>query len=223
MMGRGSDVAHRIPPSSADTKGCPRGGCSGGPNWYAYVNNDPVNWVDPWGLDVANPGEDWFGLIWPTTGTVTSEFGKRDPIAYTTSAGRRAFTSDFHAGVDVANEEGTPVNAAGHGTVIAAVTDGEGALGNYVTIRHPTGKTTTYAHLDTVYVRAGQPVGQGGQIGAMGNTGASTDPHMHFEVLDTHGNPTDPRSLIPGDPEPTAPPGVAGQGGGGDENPIKNR
>ncbi len=172
-----------------------------GHSWYSYCENNPVNRTDPTGKDVLNPGESGLDLVWPTSGGVSSEYGPRTPIEYTTASGRPGLTSAFHEGIDIASKAGTPVIAAGHGTIVTAVTGGEGALGNYVVVKHPTGMTTTYAHLEAVNVVSGQRVEQGGQVGLMGATGASTGPHTHFKISDPKGAALNPRLLIQGQPE----------------------
>lgn len=124
-----------------------------GVNWYAYVDNDPMNKVDRWGLreaysattDTADVPET--NHQWPTTGTVSSEYGPRDPIPYTNADGETAYTSDFHNGIDIANSAGTPVTASAQGTVTTASTGTSSSYGNYVVVEHPNGESTTYAHL----------------------------------------------------------------------------
>ncbi|MEO1642708.1 MAG: M23 family metallopeptidase, partial [Pseudomonadota bacterium] len=88
----------------------------------------------------------------------------------------------LHKGTDFAAPTGTPVYAAGHGTVERA--SRYGRYGNYVRIRHANGYKTAYAHLSRYGrgVRAGTRVRQGQVIGYVGSTGASTGPHLHYEV-----------------------------------------
>lgn len=103
---------------------------------------------------------------------ITSGFGnRRDPII-----GKSA----FHAGIDLSVKTGTPVYAAGSGTVIRA--GRTGGYGNLVEIRHANGLTTRYAHLSRIYVKKGQQVTAGTKIAASGSTGRSTGPHLHYEV-----------------------------------------
>lgn len=86
-------------------------------------------------------------------------------------------------GVDLASYYGAPVFAAADGDVIVARQGGyNGGYGSYVVIRHDNGTQTLYAHLSSVKVSAGVRVSQGFTIGAMGNSGRSTGPHLHFEV-----------------------------------------
>lgn len=90
--------------------------------------------------------------------------------------------SKMHAGVDFAAPRGTPVYAAGNGTVTRA--NRFGSFGNYVSIRHANGYETAYAHLNGFArgVRAGSRVRQGQVIAYVGTTGRSTGPHLHYEV-----------------------------------------
>lgn len=86
-------------------------------------------------------------------------------------------------GIDVANSCGTPLLAAAEGTVTVAKLSGwNGGYGDYVKITHPNGTETLYSHMSKVFVRAGQYVSQGFEIGKMGTTGRSTGCHLHFEV-----------------------------------------
>lgn len=88
----------------------------------------------------------------------------------------------FHAGLDFPAPTGTPVTAAGWGTVVAAGYDASG-WGNKVVVGHRFGLRTLYAHLATIDVRAGQSVGVGQRLGTVGATGRSSGPHLHFELL----------------------------------------
>jgi murein DD-endopeptidase MepM/ murein hydrolase activator NlpD len=87
-------------------------------------------------------------------------------------------TRQFHAGVDYRATTGTPVYAVSSGRVIMA--GWNGGYGNTVEIRHDNGFVTQYAHLSRISVRNGQSVARGSVIGAVGSTGLSTGPHLHF-------------------------------------------
>lgn len=102
-------------------------------------------------------------------------------------------TVHFHAGVDFAAPHGTPVRSVATGTVEFAGT--QNGYGKVVHIRHGgSDRTTVYAHLSRIEVRAGQAVQQGKTIGAVGSTGLATGPHLHFEVREG-GRPIDPLKL----------------------------
>jgi len=86
-----------------------------------------------------------------------------------------------HYAIDIANKLGTPIYASDAGTIeFAGWTTG---YGNNIIINHGGGKKTRYAHLSKFYVEKGQKVGKGDAIAAMGSTGWSTGPHLHFEVI----------------------------------------
>lgn len=89
-------------------------------------------------------------------------------------------TPQFHNGVDLAAPSGTPILAAYDGKVVAAAYNS--TMGNYVMIDHGDGLYTIYMHASKLYVSTGQTVSKGAQIAAVGSTGRSTGPHLHFSV-----------------------------------------
>lgn len=89
--------------------------------------------------------------------------------------------SNFHKGIDFRADEGTPVYAAADGVVIVPV-DVDTGYGKNVTVSHYANVNTFYAHLSKVIVNEGDEVKQGDIIGYVGSTGASTGPHLHFEL-----------------------------------------
>ncbi len=89
--------------------------------------------------------------------------------------------SIMHKGVDFAAPTGTPIQAAGSGTIEKA--GWNGGYGNYVRIRHSNGFSTAYAHMSRIAAKPGTPVRQGQVIGYVGTTGMSTGAHLHYEVL----------------------------------------
>ncbi|RKR43125.1 M23 family metallopeptidase [Paraburkholderia sp. BL17N1] len=101
----------------------------------------------------------------------------------------------FHTGVDLTAHVGTPVVAACAGTVQFIGADGSG-YGKHVVLRHAQGYTTYYAHLSAFSsgLRVGSHVSEGQQLGAVGQTGVTTGPHLHFEVR-LNNEPTDPLKL----------------------------
>jgi murein DD-endopeptidase MepM/ murein hydrolase activator NlpD len=123
--------------------------------------------------------------IWPARGWVTSDFGTRlDPW----SAERK-----MHQGIDIASPHGQPVYTPSDGTVVFAGT--EGGYGKVLVLDHGYGVKTRYGHLSEIHVRAGDRVRRGDKIGAVGNTGRSTGPHLHYEVR-VNGIPENPRKFI---------------------------
>ncbi|MFR9674675.1 peptidoglycan DD-metalloendopeptidase family protein [Streptomyces sp. TR06-5] len=91
-----------------------------------------------------------------------------------------SWSSGYHTGVDFAAATGTTVKAAANGTVVSA--GWGGAYGNQIVIQHDDGRYSQYGHLSSLSVSAGQRVEAGQAIGAVGTTGNSTGPHLHFEV-----------------------------------------
>ena len=119
------------------------------------------------------------GLVWPASGPVTSPFGWR--------WGR------MHEGIDIGAGYGAPIHAAAAGTVIYC--GWESGYGNLTVIDHGGNLATAYGHQSSISVACGQQVSQGQVIGAVGNTGHSTGPHLHFEVR-VNGSPVDPLGYL---------------------------
>ena len=118
-------------------------------------------------------------------GRISSYFGYRNaPNAYATT---------YHRGIDLATPTGTSVMASCGGTVIQA--GWSGSYGYMVLIQHPAGMQTRYAHLSRINVSVGQTVSQGDVIARSGNTGNSTGPHLHFEIIQ-NGTPVNPLNYI---------------------------
>jgi murein DD-endopeptidase MepM/ murein hydrolase activator NlpD len=113
-------------------------------------------------------------FVWPTHGTITQTF------------------FEYHPGIDIANDVGTPEVAAGGGQVVFA---GWGPYGIYVEIDHGNGFHTIYGHMSAVMVKAGQLVTQGQEIGLMGATGRASGSHLHFEIR-FQGTPQNPIDLL---------------------------
>src|SRR5262245_49015723 len=109
------------------------------------------------------------------------------PIGDPFGAPRNGYT---HTGVDIPDPEGTPIGAAGVGTVIYAAYNG-GGYGNLVVIQHRLGYTSWYGHMSRITAYLGENVVGGTRIGYVGSTGDATGPHLHFEVrhYDTPINP----------------------------------
>ncbi|HXX56596.1 MAG TPA: M23 family metallopeptidase [Thermodesulfovibrionales bacterium] len=109
---------------------------------------------------------------WPVTGRITSAYGPREnPI----NGGE-----DFHSGVDISVERGTPVRATADGVV--SFSGWSGGSGNLVGLEHGFGYSTFYAHNKTLAVRVGQRINRGDIIAYAGSTGSSTGSHSHYEI-----------------------------------------
>jgi murein DD-endopeptidase MepM/ murein hydrolase activator NlpD len=125
------------------------------------------------------------GFIRPVAGPVSSPFGWRDLFV----SGSR-----FHGGVDFAAHTGTPVVASRGGRVSFA--GWSGVYGYVVFLDHEEGWQTRYAHLSRIDARVGDALRQGSPLGAVGSTGLSTGPHLHFEVR-YDGRALDPFGFVP--------------------------
>ena len=99
----------------------------------------------------------------------------------------------FHSGIDFGADSGTTIRAAAAGVVIFA--DWYGGYGNAVIVDHGGGITTLYGHTEGFYIANGQAVQKGQPIAAVGSTGLSTGPHLHFEVR-KDGEPIDPAQFL---------------------------
>ncbi len=128
--------------------------------------------------EVSRGGNQRFS--YPTTGEVTSNFGYR--------WGR------LHAGIDLANDIGTPIKTVRSGRVLHA--GWYSGYGYTVVIEHDQGYTTLYGHLNEYVVQTGQYVQDNQVVAYMGSTGNSTGPHLHFEVW-KNGTPINPYYVLP--------------------------
>ena len=124
-------------------------------------------------------------MVHPCAAIITSSFGWRlHPIlGY----------EKFHSGIDFGADYGALIAAADRGTVIFA--GWYGGYGNAVIVDHGGGITTLYGHTSDLYVSEGQSVQRGQAIAAVGSTGFSTGPHLHFEVR-RDGAPIDPMAFL---------------------------
>ncbi len=121
-------------------------------------------------LDVENL-KAAYSFIKPIEGIVTSPFGARES--------ENKNVTGYHTGMDLAAESGTYIKASMGG--IVTLVSNEGDYGKHVKIRC-NNVTTLYAHCSNIFVKEGQIVAQGQDIGAVGSTGNSTGPHLHFEI-----------------------------------------
>lgn len=123
--------------------------------------------------------------IWPAHGWVTSGFGYR----------KSPFTGlrEMHEGLDIVAQYGSPVVSPANGIVIQATRDI--GYGNIIEIDHGYGLVTRYGHNSKILVRVGDVVKRGQVISFVGNTGRSTGPHLHYEVV-LNGVPVNPMNYI---------------------------
>ena len=119
--------------------------------------------------------------IWPASGDISSNYGLRWG------------GTDFHPGIDIANDVGTPIVATADGVVVAS--GWNGGYGRQVIVDHGYGITTSYAHNSENVVTVGQKVKKGQLVSYMGSSGFSTGPHVHYEVK-VNGTAVNPASFL---------------------------
>lgn len=187
QMARGAAVAGSYTPGSS-------GWSSPASSGYDFSNGLPIIPAagsipapgsfpfDPSLIGGSGAADSHIPSIWPTTGEVTSPYGLRWG------------GTDFHPGIDIANDMGTPIVATADGVVDYAGWN-SGGYGNMVDIDHGNGIMTRYGHASQVVVSAGQHVKRGQLIAYMGSTGFSTGPHVHYEVH-VNGNRVNPISYL---------------------------
>ena len=126
--------------------------------------------------------------IWPVDGRLTDGFGdRRNPFG--------GYSSEFHAGQDIATNYGTTVVATANGVVTFAGC--QSGYGQVVVVDHGDGLTTRYGHLSHIDVEMGQSITRGDMVGKVGSTGRSTGPHVHYEIR-INDEPVDPTPYLPG-------------------------
>jgi len=123
--------------------------------------------------------------LWPLKGLITSGFGYRE----SPFNGK----SEFHSGIDISCNSGTPVLAPADG-IVSYIGYNEG-LGRFIELEHGYGITTIYGHLSKTDVVIGDRVSRGHVIGYTGSSGTTTGPHLHYEVR-LHGAPINPFKFI---------------------------
>ena len=123
--------------------------------------------------------------MWPVNGRLMGGYGQRsDPFS-----GEGA----MHTGVDISAPQGTPVHVTADGVVALAARDG--GYGRLIVVDHGNGYRTYYAHLSRIDVVEGQEIRRGETLGAVGSTGRSTGPHLHYEVR-IHATPVNPYRFL---------------------------
>ena len=127
------------------------------------------------------------GFLWPCPAShrITSSFGPRTaPVAG---------ASTYHKGIDIGASSGSAIVASAGGRVTTATYSS--SAGNYVVVSHGNGISTVYMHASALYVSVGDVVSQGDTIAAVGSTGYSTGPHLHFGVI-VNGSYVNPLNYV---------------------------
>lgn len=142
------------------------------------------------------------GLVASARLALTASVPSIEPIAnaaITSPFGFRALPwPEFHHGVDLAADYGTPVRSSAAGVVVSAGFEA-GGYGNKIDIDHGNGFHTWYAHLSRVAVKPGDRIEKARTIGFVGSTGASTGPHLHYQIM-RDGKAIDPTPFLNGVP-----------------------
>lgn len=125
--------------------------------------------------------------ISPVQGAISSMYGKRNHPLFKGTGNR------MHWGLDIAAPMGSPIRSAANGTVVRVghVDD----YGNFVEVSHGYGVVTRYAHASAIHVKVGDKIEKGRLLGAVGATGRTTGPHLHYEI-EVNGRKVDPSTYI---------------------------
>ena len=154
----------------------PGGGAVNGGGGAAVQDNSAAGYIE--------------GEVKPPSGTIVQPL---DNLRVTSEFGPR--WGKQHNGIDFGAAQGTPVKSVMDGTVTRVAND-PGGYGNWVEVKHADGSTSRYAHLSAFgKIKVGQDIGAGTVIGAVGSTGNSTGPHLHFEWR-KNGTPVNPRGVF---------------------------
>jgi RHS repeat-associated protein len=173
-----------------------------GANWFAYVNNDPVNWRDPWGLNPSDIDWDNTPIAVENVGITIYASNSNNPMFPTDSTRITSTFNDVHPfGIDIGattpGQAGDPVVAAMGGIVTTAgKPDWSSSESSYIIIDGSDERTYRYVHTDNISVSPGDTVATGQQISTMSDVGANGQVHLHFEVFED-GQRINPLSLYP--------------------------
>lgn len=151
-----------------------------------YVNNleSQIHKLDQFLLDRESFVKSTPTLM-PTKGWITSYYGPR--------LSPTSFRMRMHEGLDIGARPGTPIMAPADGRI--AYSGVKPGFGNFIQIDHGYGVESFFAHNRDLYVKSGQQIRRGDLIASVGNTGASTGPHLHYEIR-VNGTPVDPLYYI---------------------------
>lgn len=154
-------------------------GCRNSVQLVPWESGGKTEW-----FDAAGKGNKTGMMAMPAAGRISSSFGmRRHPLLGYTR---------MHRGIDIAAPWGAPVYAATDGVV--QIAGRRSGYGNFIKVDHGGPYATGYGHLSRIYVRSGQRVRKGERIGAVGSTGLSTGPHLHYELYKS-GAAVNPRSV----------------------------
>jgi RHS repeat-associated protein len=181
-----------------------------GNNWFAYVNNDPVNWVDPWGLECSvsdkNRPPEVYSPTLPNPSLSAIDNGRVFPTDATRITS--TFGPEHNTGIDIGAEtpgvRGDPVVSPVTGEVISAgINPDSPSQSSYVTIAGNNGTYERLLHTDNITVKPGDKVYAGEHIAEMSDVGTPGNVHTHYEVYKNkedydNRKATDPLSLYPG-------------------------
>lgn len=134
--------------------------------------------------------------VWPAQGYISDEFGTLDNLRHLLGLGA-------HTGIDIANDFGQiggPITPFMEGTITQVQHEDNSACGIYVKVQHKYNISSLYCHMSQALATKNQEVKPGDVIGLVGNTGASTGPHVHFQVM-LYEIPVNPRLFMVGEPE----------------------
>lgn len=158
-----------------------------------------ISWSAPVGITRENPANSYIlgeGACEAISGGAVGYGSFVWPAANHFLSGYDWSPETNHRGIDISGQEGMAIFAADAGVVVYSGWNNYG-YGNVVILDHGTGFQTLYAHMSAIYVGCGQSVGQAENIGAFGNTGNSSGPHLHFEIMTSIYGKVNPWDFLP--------------------------
>lgn len=170
---------------------------------YAANGMTSINDALPIGKEIVVP-DGSKPYVAPTVGGASTAYSVARPTSALAGSGNFSWPAAGyvsqgywrgHPAIDIAGWLGAPVTAADSGYVVLAGGGWNGGYGNYVIVDHGNGFTTLYAHLNSIFVKPGETVSRGQQVGTMGNTGNSTGAHLHLEIR-YNGVPYNPANYL---------------------------
>ncbi len=174
-----------------------------GRNWYVYTANDPVNYIDAWGLEAEDGGPN---LIISETEQANVDRGaylyplvndKGEGVGFLTDVYATPRRYGLHEGIDVGVPVGTNARSPRDGIVTKIITENSGSpYGNRVEIELDNKNLFAISHLDSIAVEEGQKVRAGEVFATTGNTGNSKGPHAHIGLFDKNGRRLDPMNIF---------------------------